>query len=63
MYRDVIYEPVRILTIVFFIVVAGIKFHDQNAVGYIGGATLLLIALLMYCVAVGRIHPYGKLEE
>jgi hypothetical protein len=63
MYRDVIYEPVRILTIIFFIVVAGTKFYDQNAVGYIGGATLLLIALLMYCVAVGRIHPFGKLEE
>lgn len=63
MYRDVIYEPVRILTIIFFIFVAGIKFHDQNAVGYIGGAVLLVIVALLYLVAVGHLRPYGKLEE
>ncbi len=63
MYRDVKLEPVRVLSIIFLVVIAGIKFHDQNAVGYIGGATLVLIAGMMYCVAVGRIHPYGNLEE
>ncbi len=63
MYRDAIYEPVRILTIIFFMVVAGIKFHDQNAVGYIGGAALLVVVALLYLVAVGHLRPYGKLEE
>jgi len=63
MYRDVIYEPVRILIIIFFIIVAGIKFHDQNAVGYIGGAVLLVIVALLYLVAVGHLRPYGNLEE
>lgn len=63
MYRDVIYEPVRILTIIFFMIVAGIRFHEQNDVGYISGAALLVIVALLYLVAVGHLHPYGKLEE
>jgi|GEM_PF-6311186 hypothetical protein len=51
------------LSVIFFVVVTGIRFYNQNAVGYIGGATLVAIALFMYCVAVGQIHSYGNLEE
>jgi hypothetical protein len=63
MYRDVIWEPVRILSIIFFLIAAGIQIHDLNIVGYIGGAILLLIAIVMYFVATERLHPYGNLEE
>jgi hypothetical protein len=47
----------------FFIVAASIEFNFHNDVGYIGGATLLFITGLMYCVAVGHITPYGTLED
>jgi hypothetical protein len=62
-YRDVKYELVRLLSILAFIAIAGIKFNEHTAVGNIGGATLLVIAGLMYCVAVGHLTPYGSLED
>jgi hypothetical protein len=62
-YRDVKWEPVRLLSVIFFIVVAVKNIMEYTAVGYIGGAILLIIAVLMYCIAVGHISPYGTLED
>ena len=63
MYRDVKFEILRVLFMFFFIFAAALKFYDQSLVGNIAGAMLLVIVILMYLVATGRVHPHGKLEE
>jgi hypothetical protein len=63
MYRDVKYEILRVLFMVFFMFAAALKFYDHSLVGNIAGATLLVIVILMYLVVTGRVRPDGKLEE
>ena len=62
MYRDVIWEPVRVWLMIYFIVAAGILYRTHDAVGTIGGTTLLVIFILCYGVATKHLNPYGKLE-
>lgn len=62
-YRDVIWEPVRVWLMIDFIVVAGILYRTHDAVGIIGGTTLLVIFVLCYGVATKHITPNGSLED
>jgi hypothetical protein len=63
MFRDVKNELARILFVVFFLIAAVIRFCEHNIIGIIGGITLTGIAVLLYLVATGRVHPYGEVSE
>ena len=63
MVRDVKYELARFLFIVFFLIVAAIRFHTLDMIGIIAGAVLVVIAILAYLVTTDRLHPYGEVFE
>jgi hypothetical protein len=63
MFRDVKDGLACILFVVFFLIAAVIKFFEHDIVGIIGGITLTCIAVLLYLVATGRLHPYGEVSE
>jgi hypothetical protein len=63
LFRDVKNELARILFVIFFLFVAVIKFCEYDTIGIIGGIFLTGIAVLLYLVATGRLHPYGEVLE
>jgi hypothetical protein len=63
LFRDVKNELARILFIIFFLFVAVIRFCEHDTIGIIGGIVLTGIAVLLYLVATGRLHPYGEVSE
>ncbi len=62
-YRDVKWELLRLLFVIGFLAEAIRRIFDFTPIGYIGGATLFVIAGLMYFVATGHLKLYGKLED
>jgi len=63
LFRDVRNELARVLFVIFFLIVAVMKFREHDAIGIIGGIFLTGIAVLLYLVATDRLHPYGKVSE
>ena len=63
MFRDVKNELARILFVISFLTAGVIKFCDHSIIGLIGGITFTGIAILLYLVATGRMHPYGEVSE
>ena len=63
LFRHVKNELARILFVIFFLFVAVIRFCEHDTIGIIGGIVLTGIAVLLYLVATGRLHPYGEVSE
>ena len=63
LFRDVKDELARVLFVIFFVIAAVIRFREHETIGIIGGIFLMGIAVLLYLVATGRLHPYGKVSE
>jgi len=63
LFRDVKNELARILFVIFFLFVAVIRFCEHDTIGIISGIVLTGIAVLLYLVATGRLHPYGEVSE
>jgi hypothetical protein len=61
-FRDFKSELARTLFVVFFLFGAVIKFCEHDIIGIISGIVLTGIAVLLYLVATGRLHPYGKVS-
>ena len=60
LFRDVKNELARILFIISPLSVAVIRFCEHDAIGIISGIVLTGIAVLLYLVATGRLHPRGE---
>jgi len=63
LFRDVKNELARILFVIFFVIVAVIRFCEHDTIGIIGGIIFMGIAVLLYLVATKRLHPYGEVSE
>ena len=63
LFRDVKSELARILFVIFFVIVAVIRFCEHDIIGIIGGIIFMGIAVLLYLVATDRLHPYGEVSK
>jgi hypothetical protein len=59
-FKDAVPQVFTFLFVLFFFCNAGIKFDLKDNVG---GFALLIIGFLVYLVAAGHLHPYGKVSE
>lgn len=58
--KEAIPQEFSFLFVLFFFCNAGFKFNLSDN---IGGFALLIIGILVYLVAAGHLHPYGKVTE